>query len=76
MTTVNKTAAMVENEAIQPVFSEELPSSMQLGLQHEEITNTASNKRITTPSVKEIEAKVAHMASKPGLRSKVNANCL
>lgn len=60
----------------QTVFSEELPAPMPLGNQCEEITDTASNQHATAPSVKSIEAKVDRMASKPGLRSKIDANCL
>jgi len=69
-----------------PIWSEKRPNSLffqknslipcRWGVLPEKTAGTPSKQRVKAPSVEHIEAKIAHMASKPGLRSKINANCL
>lgn len=76
MTTVKKTSAMAEKEFKQDVFSEELTDLMSLDTPSSKNAENTTIQRSAVPSVKEVEAKVAHMASRPGLRSKIDANCM
>jgi len=65
-----------EIDAKQPAFSGKLNDPVPNVVLLEKSSKTASNLGGAIPSVKDLEAKVAHMASKPGLRSKIDANCL
>lgn len=73
---VKNELAMVENGGIQGKLPDLRPASIPRDTQHDKDAVNSSNQRHTTPSVSDIEAKVSHMASKPGLRNKIDANCL
>ena len=68
--------AKPENEAKQPINSGKLNEPGIEAIFLKKSSKIASNPAGVIPSVRDLEAKVAHMASKPGLRSKIDANCL